>query len=321
LSGPREVQDVPQPGCPAAAGLRAFEAAAFGIGAMKKILVQLDTDPQASVFDRVVAVDAGADEIFAYGGVVPEQVEGLVHGAMFTRGPKDLKNTAVFVGGRDVEAGEKVLERTLKAFFGPIRVSVMVDCNGSNTTAAAAVLAAARHIDLASCTAVVFGGTGPVGQRIAELVAALGGTVRITSRALDKAEEICGVIRQRVSGATVEACETSSREGKAAALNGIQAIFAAGAAGAQFLTTKEWYDLGTLRVAVDLNAVPPAGLEGVEANDAGTERHGVACYGAFGVGGLKMKIHKLAIARLFEANDRVYDTRAIFELGRELLGA
>jgi len=81
--------------------------------AMKKILVQFDTDPQASVFDRIVAVDAGADEVFAYGHIVPDQVEGLVHGAMFTRGPKDLKNTAVFIGGRDVDAGQKVLERTI----------------------------------------------------------------------------------------------------------------------------------------------------------------------------------------------------------------
>lgn len=286
---------------------------------MKKILVQLDTDPQPSVFDRVVAVDAGADEVFAYGGLAPEQVEGLVHGAMFTRGPKDLKNTAVFIGGRDVEAGQKVLERTLKAFFGPIRVSVMIDCNGSNTTAAAAVLAAGRHLDLARCTAVVFGGTGPVGQRVGELVAAAGGTVRITSRALDRAEEICQAIRDRVSGGKIEAHETCSREGKAAALTGVQAIFAAGAAGAQFLTTKEWAEIDKLKVAVDLNAVPPAGLEGVDLKDAGTDRRGVACYGALGVGNMKMKIHKIAIARLFEANDRVYDIRAIFELGREVV--
>ncbi len=288
---------------------------------MKKILVQLDTDPQPSVFDRVVGIDAGADEVFAYGGVSPEQVEGLVHGAMFTRGPKDLKHTAVFIGGRDVEAGQKVLDRTVKAFFGPIRVSVMIDCNGSNTTAAAAVLAAGRHVDLAKSTVVVFGGTGPVGQRVGELVAAAGGTVRITSRALDRAEEICQAIRDRVSGGKIEAHETCSREGKAAALVGVQVIFAAGAAGAQFLTTKEWSQLDTLKAAVDLNAVPPAGLEGIDLKDAGADRNGVACYGALGVGGLKMKIHKTAVARLFESNDKVYDIRSIFDLGREISSA
>ena len=57
----------------------------------RKILIQLDSDPHPSVFDRVVAIDAGADEVFSYGGVKPEQVRGLVHGAIFTRGPKDLQ--------------------------------------------------------------------------------------------------------------------------------------------------------------------------------------------------------------------------------------
>src|SRR6185503_4271359 len=95
----------------------------------RKILIQLDSDPQPSVFDRVVAVDAGADEVFSYGGVRPETVRDLVHGAIFTRGPKDLKRTAIFVGGSDVAAGERLLEEVLKHMvpqFG-LRVSVMLD--------------------------------------------------------------------------------------------------------------------------------------------------------------------------------------------------
>ena len=66
---------------------------------MQKILIQLDTDPQPSVFDRVAALDAGADQLFSYGNVTPEQVRDLVHGAIFTRGPADLKRTAIFIGG------------------------------------------------------------------------------------------------------------------------------------------------------------------------------------------------------------------------------
>lgn len=286
---------------------------------MKKILIQLDSDLQPSAFDRVVAIDAGADEVFAYGNVQPEQVEGLVHGAIFTRGPKDLKHTALFIGGRDVEIGEKLLDRATKAFFGPIRVSAMIDCNGSNTTAAAAVLAASRHVDLSKCVAVVFGGTGPVGQRVGELVAAAGGTVRLTSRDLERAEEIASVVRGRLGKAgTIEAYETASRTGKAAALGGVDVVFAAGAAGARFLTEQEWSSLQGLKVAVDLNAVPPTGLEKVDLQDKGQDRHGVVCYGALGVGGLKMKIHKTAVARLFEVNDRIYDLSSIFALGREI---
>src|SRR5438270_5599152 len=116
----------------------------------RKILVQLDGDPQPSVFDRVVAIDAGTDELFSYGGVRPEQVQNLVHGAIFTRGPKDLRSTAIFVGGSDVALGEKLMQEALRHMlpqFG-LRVSVMLDANGANTTAAAAVRAAGRHLPL-----------------------------------------------------------------------------------------------------------------------------------------------------------------------------
>ena len=142
----------------------------------RKVLIQLDSDPHPSVFDRVVAVDAGVDELFSYGGVKPEQVAGLVHGAIFTRHPRDLKRTALFIGGSDVAAGERLVAEAVKAMipsFG-LRVSVLLDANGANTTAAAAVRAAARNLDLKSTPALVLGGTGPVGQRVALLLARQG---------------------------------------------------------------------------------------------------------------------------------------------------
>src|SRR4051812_44870573 len=108
----------------------------------KSILLQLDPDPQPSVFDAVVAVDAGADVLFRHGGVAPQAVRDLVYGALFTRGRTDLNRTAIFVGGSDVRAGEAILKAVTDTFFGPFRVSVLFDANGCNTTAAAAVLAA-----------------------------------------------------------------------------------------------------------------------------------------------------------------------------------
>ena len=114
----------------------------------RSILVQLDPDQHPSVFDRVVAVDSGADELFAYSGVKPEQVRDLVHGAIFTRGPKDLKRTGIFVGGSNVQASEAIFNQLLPAMvpqFG-LRVSVMLDPNGSNTTAAAAVRSVTKQM-------------------------------------------------------------------------------------------------------------------------------------------------------------------------------
>ncbi|MEQ8838397.1 MAG: methylene-tetrahydromethanopterin dehydrogenase N-terminal domain-containing protein, partial [Lacipirellulaceae bacterium] len=106
-----------------------------------KILVCFDTDPQPSVFDGVVAVDAGVDHLFRHSGITTDDVRDLIYGAIFTRGPEDLKSTAVFVGGSDVIAGEAVMAEVQKTFFGPMRVSAMLDSNGANTTAAATVLA------------------------------------------------------------------------------------------------------------------------------------------------------------------------------------
>ena len=106
---------------------------------MKRLLIQIDSSPHPSVFDRVVAFDGGADEVMSYGGVAEGDVRDLVHGAIFTRGPKDLHNTAIFIGGTDMAAGERLLKAVKKTFFGPLRVSVMLDSNGSNTTAVAAV--------------------------------------------------------------------------------------------------------------------------------------------------------------------------------------
>src|ERR1700756_1096589 len=103
----------------------------------RKILIQLDSDPHPSVFDRVVAIDAGAEEVFSYGGVKPEQVRDIVHGAIFTRGPKDLRHTALFIGGSDVAAGERLLQEACRHMLPQysLRVSVLLDANGANTTA------------------------------------------------------------------------------------------------------------------------------------------------------------------------------------------
>jgi len=288
---------------------------------MQTILIQLDTDAHPSVFDRVFAVDVGADHVFSYGGVTPDQVQPLIHGAIFTRGPQQLSNTAVFLGGSDVEAGEALLRQVQNSFFGPMRVSVMMDANGSNTTAAAAVLVAAENLQLAGCRAVVLGGTGPVGQRVAQLLAMSGTEVGVVSRSVERAEAVCQRIAERVPDA--QAPRPVAAEGSqqlAQACQDAQLIVAAGASGVEFLTGDQWQGFEHLQVAIDLNAVPPTGLAGIEVTDRKVDRGRVVCYGAIGVGGTKKKIHFAALQRLFEANDLVLDTEAIYRIGQQLMG-
>jgi methylenetetrahydrofolate/methylenetetrahydromethanopterin dehydrogenase (NADP+) len=283
------------------------------------ILIQLDPDPQPSTFDAVVAVDAGVDQLFRHGGVEPLQVQGLVHGAMFTRGGPDLARTAIFVGGSDVEAGEAILAAVVKSFFGPVRVSVMLDANGANTTAVAAVLAAAEHLDLAHTKALVLGGSGPVGRRVARLLARQGASVRVASRSKDRAAEVCQSVSDATGTKNCTPVVTSTADETRAALADVELVVAAGAAGVQLLPTALWQSSGTLRVAIDLNAVPPTGIEGMKSMDACCSYGAVICYGALGVGKTKMKIHKAAIRRLFESNDQVLDAEQIFQIGRAVV--
>lgn len=286
--------------------------------AKSKILIQLDSDPHASVFDAVVAVDAGVEHLLQYHSVEPEQVRDLVHGAMFTRSPQDLAATALFIGGSNVASGEALLKQVTKCFFGPMRVSVLLDANGANTTAAAAVLAAAKHVELKGATATILAGTGPVGQRAARLLARHGATVRLASRTLSKAEEACQAIRARLPEAKLQAVATASADDTLAAVAGAQIVIAAGAAGIQLLSAAVLQQAKSLQVAIDLNAVPPLGIEGIEVMDKAKERGGILCYGAIGVGGTKMKIHRAAIEKLFTRNDLVLDAEEVFSLGQEL---
>ncbi len=284
----------------------------------KKILIQLDPDPHASVFDAVVAIDSDVDHLLQYDDVTPDQVRDLVYGAMFTRGPEDLHNTAVFVGGSNVAAGETLLKAVTECFSGPMRVSVLLDANGANTTAAAAVLAAADHVPLGGSTVTVLGATGPVGQRVVRLLARQGVRVRVASRSRERAEETCAAVAGFVDGAELSAYATNSPETTAEAVVGADIVIAAGAAGVELLPADVRSGCEELRVAIDLNAVPPLGIGGLEVTDEAEERDGTICYGAIGVGGRKMKIHKAAIRKLFERNDQILDAEEIYEIGQQL---
>jgi len=282
---------------------------------MKRLLLQLDSDPHPSSFDQIVALDAGVDTVLSYGHVSPAEVTSLVHGCLFTRGVPDLKHTAIWVGGSQVEAGEALMQAVTKSFFGPFRVSVIMDSNGCNTTAAAAVARLASATQVSGARAVILAGTGPVGLRAAVLLAREGAQVTITSRSIDKARDAAALLKARF-GVEVAAIEARDDAAVARALDGAQVCLCAGAAGVQLLSQAIWAANPTLRVLGDVNAVPPLGIGGIEATDKGGDREGKRVFGAIGIGGLKMKIHKAGVASLFERNDAVLDLDAIWNIAK-----
>jgi len=285
----------------------------------KKLLYQFDTDPLPAVFDNVVAYDGGADHITAYGGVTAANVGGLVEGAIFTRGPKDKKNTALFIGGGNMAAGQKLLAAVQAKFFGKFRVSIMFDCNGSNTTAAAAVAWLAHGRSLRGKHAVVLAGTGPVGQRAAALLSSEGATVTITGRKLDAVQTATASIKSRF-GIDVESRAAATNEDRAAAIAGAHIVLATGAAGITLLQSSQWQEHPTLELVADANASPPAGIEGVAMADRGTESHGKILFGPLGFGALKLALHRACIARLFDQNDLVLDAEEIYALAKTMVG-
>lgn len=280
------------------------------------ILLQLDTDPHPSAFDRIVALDSGVDEVLSYGNVTPETVAALVHGCIFTRGGADLARTAIFVGGSDADAAESVFKAARAAMlpnYG-LSVSILLDPNGANTTAAVAVRAADQYIPLNNSRALVLGGTGPVGRRVARLLARAGAKVRVGSRQKGRAQSVCDAIRAAVPGGKLEAVSVASSADGPDAIDGCDFVIAAGAPGTLLLPEKLRKSCRTLKVAIDLNGVPPAGIEGIELADKGVERDGVVVFGALGVGGAKMKLHKAAVQKLFTRNDLVMDVDEVMEL-------
>ena len=284
---------------------------------MKKLLFLFDTDPYASVFDTVVAYDGGADRVTGYANVTPDNVGALVDGTIFTRGGKEKQNTAIFVGGGDMGKGEALLKAVKKKFFGPFRVAVMLDPNGSNTTAAAGVALLAKATKLRGKKAVVLAGTGPVGMRASALLAQEGADVSLTSRSKERAENAAKAIEARF-GVKVRPVQGADEAARAKDLEGAQIVFAAGAIGIELVKTSHWEGNPTIEAVADVNAQPPLGLEGIEATDKGKERDGKLCFGALGIGGLKLKLHRACIGQLFENPDQVLDAEHIYALAKEM---
>ncbi len=286
---------------------------------MKTILVQLDTDPHPSPFDAIAAYDADVDIVLGFGEITPENLAEIVQGAIFPRGPDGLANTAFWIGGSKVREGEAVFEAAQKLFFDPFKPSIMLDSDGSNTTAAAAVARVRGAATLKGARAAVIG-VGPVGLRTAELLRRDGAEVTVLTFPPDVMEGE----HRRASGVPVaqeagfEVIEPESSDELDSALAGHVAVFAAGPAGTRILRRSGWAQEG-VEVVVDYSAAEPVGVEDVARDDDLEEEDGVKKLGALAVGGPKMKLQKRCVQRMFETKGTVMDLEGVYEVALEAL--
>ncbi len=285
---------------------------------MKKLLFQLDTDAHPAVFDTVVAYDGGADHVIGHGNVTPENVTPLVEGAIFTRSPKEKKYTALFVGGSDMVAGEKLFKAVQRNFFADFRVSVMLDSNGSNTTAAAGVAKLLTSGEIKGKKAVVLAGTGPVGQRAAIMLAKEGASeVIVSSRQMKRSEQACADMKSSFD-VDITPAEAVDCDARGKLIEDAQVVFATGAAGIELLKAEHWENNSNIQLMADANATPPIGIGGTDMMDRGQDRHGKIIWGAIGFGTLKLALHRACIDKLFESNDQLFDAEEIFTLAKTM---
>jgi methylenetetrahydrofolate/methylenetetrahydromethanopterin dehydrogenase (NADP+) len=289
---------------------------------VKKVLLQLDTDEHPSPFDAIVAHDADVDVLLSHGNVKPEDARALVQDAFFTRGPDDLKNTAVWVGGKQVTAGEEVFAQVQKAYFGPFKVSVMLDSNGCNTTAGTTIARIAKARSLDGSRAVVLG-LGAVGLRSATLLQGEGCGVTVASLPADLFGDDRPYHRPRGLAVAeqlgLEIREPADRSELEATLDGAQIVLAAGPAGVEVLRRDAWAAADSVELLADYNAAEPLGIEDTKATDDLADYDGKLVLGALAIGGPKMKVHKACVRRLFESNDQVLDTDAVYAVAKELV--
>lgn len=295
----------------------------------KRYLLHLLT-PAAnpSPFDVNMAYDAGWDNITPYTQVRLEDVAGLVRDAIFSRGPKGVRRTGVFLGGRDAGLAMDMLDAARAAMVPPFEVSVFADPSGAFTTAAAlvavveALLKKTHARDLADCRLTVFGGTGPVGTTAAVLAADAGARVRIVSHAsAQAAQHVAEECRDRY-GVQVEGVEGRDDAQKRALLADSEVVLSTAKAGVQVLNAEHLAAARDLLIAADVNAVPPAGIEGVGVQDdgrplqsAGGKALGV---GALTVGNVKYTVQQALLERMRAGDGPHYlDFRQAFALARE----
>ncbi len=291
----------------------------------KNILHMLSPLRHMSPFDVNMALDAGYDAVVPYIDVKLEEIMPLVQDAMFSRSPRDAVHTAVFIGGKDAVLALDMLDQVRKTLLKPFEISAFADPAGSFTTAAAMVACVEKTLKqkkgktLANTRIVIFGATGPVGYTSGVIAALEGAEVTLTARELSNVQAKTDEIKQRF-GLTVQAVQAKSPEEVSAALAGKEVALCAAAAGVQVISASMLAAAKSLLVSGDVNAVPPAGIEGLEPMANGAELASRSLgIGPLAIGDVKYKTESGLFQRMASSPKAIsLDFRDAFSLAREI---
>ncbi len=300
--------------------------------AKRSIIHMIDPNVHNSPFDINMAADAGYEVVVPYSGVKLEEVSTLTQDAIFSRGPAGVKKTGLFIGGRDIGLAMDMLDAAKQAMVPPFEISVFADPSGAFTTAAALVACVERELkknfnqELAGMRAVVFGGTGPVGLATAVIAAKAGALTTIVDHfSIDTALDFANEAKRRYD-VDLTGTTAASDADKARLISNADLVFCTAKAGIQVLNASVLADARQLKVAGDVNAVPPLGIEGLGIMDFGEPlKLAVGCEGAVGIGALavgnvKYQLQNTLLTETLESDKPVYlDFRNAFDGARKLV--
>lgn len=288
----------------------------------------LDTDKHVSPFEPLMLVDLAQNvEVLLYSSVEPEDAKKITQDAMFARGAKGVKYTKMFIGGYDFEKVERIVDVVKQTMFPPFEFTVIVDPRGANTTAAAAV---AKMLQLSRKYGVdgfrgrrvaVLAGTGPVGIVASILFGLEGASVVITSRTFDRAQSTAQRVNREIGEERVVGVKASTPEEIGRAIENVDFVLAAGAAGVKLLPLDVLKNYGKhVKIVADVNAVPPTGIEGLNPSDEDREVvAGVHGVGALRIGQLKNTVLAELFRKAFDAPKGVFDYRAAYEIAKQVV--
>ncbi len=293
------------------------------------ILHMLTTAKNLSPFDVNMAMDAGWVSALPYINVEPSEVQGLVQDAIFSRSTKNLKRTGIFIGGRDTKQAMDMLKTAKRSMVPPFEVSVFADPSGAFTTAAGMVAAVEHELitkfntTLEGKNILALGGTGPVGQAAAVISAQAGANVRIIGRQLEKAQLVADLCSNEFGDGKITITAGADAD-KAEYIKTADIVFATGAAGIELLSAELIASAPQLKVAADVNAVPPAGIAGVDAFHNGTPIEGsisgAVGIGALAIGNVKYQAQNRLLKKMISSEKPVYlHFEHAFEVAREYI--
>ncbi len=293
-----------------------------------RILHMITPLKHMSPFDVNMALDAGYDDVVAYTNATIEDAYGLIQDAIFSRSPEGIKRQGAFIGGKRAIEALDMMDRAKKAMVPPFEISVFADPAGSFTTAAAMVACAKKALqdnfetDLDGKSVVVFGGTGVVAFASA-VIASTGGAKAILV-GYDGPERVRRLTMEANDRFDVDLgyADGTTEEQKAELAQNADLIFSAGPAGRQILSLAQINPAKNLKVAADVNAVPPLGIEGVGLKDNGKPIEGMDAVGigALAIGDVKYKTETGLFKEMIEADQAVYlDFRAAYRLAQDLV--